>query len=57
MGLAWFSLPLMALAFIFWLVERTRSKRTGVPPSWKRDWIWQPPPAAGDDAPPPREQL
>ena len=32
-------------AFVL-ISETVRSKRSGKPPSWRREWIWQPP----DDA-------
>jgi hypothetical protein len=40
-------LGLIALAFMFWLVEWTRAKLGRRPPSWKRDYDPVPPNSAG----------
>jgi len=40
-------LGLVALAFVFWLVELTRSKIARRPPSWKRSYDPVPPDSLG----------
>ena len=44
-------LVICAITGIVCAVELIRSKFSGQPPSWKRDWIWQPPPDGGDTPP------